>query len=152
MTLAELIKQPSFPTPGHQAVLNVVATDAWMSGEMSDALSPFGVTRAQYNVLRILRGAHPDRYACSEIADRLLDRMPDVTRLLARLEAGGLVTRQRAEHDRRVVEVSITDEGLAVLERLDAPINATIARITRHLSDDELATLSGLLDKLRTDQ
>ncbi len=152
MTLADLIQQPSFASPAHEAVLNVVATDAWMSGEMSDALSPFGVTRAQYNVLRILRGAHPDRYACSEIADRLLDRMPDVTRLLARLEAGGLVSRQRAEHDRRVVEVGITEQGLTVLESLDAPIDATIERITQHLTDGELATLSGLLDKLRTDQ
>ena len=152
MTLADLIQQSSFATPGHRAVLNVVATDAWVSGEMSDALAESGVTRAQYNVLRILRGAHPGRYACSEIADRLLDRMPDVTRLLARLEAAGLVSRQRAEHDRRVVEVGITERGLEALERLDAPMDATIARVTEHLTDGELETLSGLLDKLRTDQ
>lgn len=152
MTLADLIQQTHFPTPAHEAVLNVVATDAWISGEMSGALSGFDVTRAQYNVLRILRGGHPTPYACSEIASRLLDRMPDVTRLLARLEANGLVRRSRAEHDRRVVEVEITDEGLAVLGRLDEPMEATIAHLTAHLTDEELVTLSRLLDKLRTDQ
>lgn len=152
MTLTELIQQSQFATPAHEAVLNVVATDAWMSGEMSDTLAPFGVTRAQYNVLRILRGGHPEPYACSDIASRLLDRMPDVTRLLVRLEASGLISRQRAEHDRRVVQVSITEEGLAVLTRLDAPIDKTIRRITTHLSENELTTLSRLLDKLRTDQ
>lgn len=152
MTLSELIQQSQFVTPAHEAVLNVVATDAWMSGELSDTLAPFGVTRAQYNVLRILRGGHPEPYACSDIASRLLDRMPDVTRLLVRLESSGLIKRQRAQHDRRVVEVSITEEGLAVLARLDAPVEAAIARMTKHLTDEELTTLSRLLDKLRTDQ
>ncbi len=152
MTLAELIQQSQFATPAHEAVLNVVATDAWISGELSGALSSFDITRAQYNVLRILRGGLPEPYTCSDIASRLLDRMPDVTRLLARLEASGLVSRQRAEHDRRVVEVSITEQGLALLARLDAPVEAAIERMTTHLSNRELATLSSLLDKLRTDQ
>ena len=152
MTLADLIQQPHFASPAHEAVLNVVATDSWISGELSDALASFDITRAQYNVLRILRGGHPTPYACSEIASRLLDRMPDVTRLLVRLEAGGYIRRQRAEHDRRVVEVEITDSGLALLERLDTPIEAAIQRLTAHLSSDELTTLSRLLERLRTDQ
>ena len=152
MTLSDLIQQTRFASPAHEAVLNVLATDAYLGGQMSDTLAPFGVTQAQYNVLRILRGHHPDRYACSEIAERLLDRTPDVTRLLARLESRGLVTRARAEHDRRVVEVGITDGGLELLQRLDAPVDATIERVTSHLTGAELATLSGLLERVRTDQ
>ena len=152
MTLADLIQQTRFASPAHEAVLNVFATDSWLSGEMAATLAPFGVTEAQYNVLRILRGGHPRPYACSEIAERLLDRTPDVTRLLSRLEARGLLRRQRAEHDRRVVEVEITDDGLEVLDRLDAPVDATLRRVAAHLGADELETLSRLLEKLRTDQ
>lgn len=152
MTLAELIQQSHFASPAHEALLNVFATDSWVSGEISDAIAPFGITRAQYNVLRILRGHHPERYTCSEIACRLLDRTPDVTRLLVRLEKQGFVVRHRAEHDRRVVEVEITAAGLDLLDKLDEPVNAAIERVTRHLSGEELATLSRLLEKLRTDQ
>ena len=75
-----------------------------------------------------------------------------MTRLLVRLESRDLVTRERAEHDRRVVEVGITDAGLALLSELDAPVDDTIRRLTSHLTADELATLSELLEKLRTDQ
>ncbi len=152
MTLAELIQQTNFASPAQEALLNVFATDSWAAGEIAAAISPLGITRAQYNVLRILRGHHPERYACSEIGCRLLDRTPDVTRLLVRLEKQGLVERRQAEHDRRVVEVGITPAGLDLLDRLDEPVARATARVTRHLSDDELGTLSRLLEKMRTDQ
>ncbi|WP_420456251.1 MarR family winged helix-turn-helix transcriptional regulator [Rubrivirga sp.] len=152
MTLADLIQQDRFASPAHEAVLNVFATASWISSEMTAALAPHGVTQAQYNVLRILRGRHPACYACSEIGERLLDRTPDVTRLLVRLEARGLVRRERAEHDRRVVEVEITPEGLDVLGRLDEPVQHVIERIGGHLSAPDLGRLSALLEALRTDQ
>ena len=152
MTLAELIQQRHFASPAQEAVLNVFATESWVSGEIAGALAPHGVTQAQYNVLRILRGSHPARLACSDIGDRLVDRTPDVTRLLVRLEKHGLVERRRAEHDRRVVEVAITDAGLDALAGLDDPLRDVMARVTRHLSDDDLAALSALLERMRTDQ
>lgn len=152
MTLSDLIQQDHFASLEQEALLNVLATASWISGEMTAAMAPHGVTQAQYNVLRILRGRHPERYACSEIGERLLDRTPDVTRLLVRLEARGLIKRERAEHDRRVVEVHITPEGLDVLSRLDAPVAEAIGRLGRHLTDDQLSQLSRLLETLRTDQ
>ncbi|PAP76084.1 MarR family winged helix-turn-helix transcriptional regulator [Rubrivirga marina] len=152
MTLSDLIQQDHFASLEQEALLNVLATASWISGEMTAAMAPHGVTQAQYNVLRILRGRHPERYACSEIGERLLDRTPDVTRLLVRLEARGLIKRERAEHDRRVVEVHITPEGLDVLSRLDAPVAEAIGRLGRHLTDDQLSQLSSLLETLRTDQ
>jgi DNA-binding MarR family transcriptional regulator len=152
VTLSDLIQQDTFASREQEALLNVLATASWISGELAAAMAPHGVTQAQYNVLRILRGRHPERYACSEIGERLLDRTPDVTRLLVRLEARGLVKRERAEHDRRVVEVHITPAGLDVLSRLDAPVSKAIERLGRHLTDDQLAQLSGLLETLRTDQ
>ena len=152
MTLTDLIQQTRFASPAQEALLNVFATDSWASGEIAAAVAPHGITQAQYNVLRILRGRHPESYACSEVACRLLDRTPDVTRLLARLEKEGLVARRRGEHDRRVVEVEITPAGLGVLDELDEPVRRTTRRLTRLLTGDELRTLSRLLEKMRIDQ
>ena len=134
MTLAELIRQDRFTSPAQEALLNILATASWVSGELTATMAPHGVTQAQYNVLRILRGCHPDRYTCSEIGERLLDRTPDVTRLLVRLESRGLIKRQRAEHDRRVVEVHITEKGLGVLDRLDKPVEKAIAKLEKLLA------------------
>ncbi len=152
MTLSDLIQQSRFESPAQEAILNVIATESWLSGRMTTAFAAHGVTTAQYNVLRILRGHHPEPMTCSQVGSRLLDRTPDVTRLLARLEKAGLLTRTRATTDRRAVEVAITDAGLAVLSALDRPARDEIADVTRHLTDDELATLSLLLERLRTDQ
>ena len=152
MRLAELIQQPTFASAAQEAVLNVFATESWVSGEITAALSPHGVTQAQYNVLRILRGSHPDRLACSDIGDRLVDRTPDVTRLLIRLEAQGLVERRRAKHDRRVVEVAITPAGLDTLAKLDDPVTRVMDRVTGRLSEDDLKTLCDLLERMRDGQ
>ena len=152
MTLADLIHQVHFASPRQEALLNIIVTEGWVIGEFAAVLGSYGVTPAQYNVLRILRGTHPKPATCTDIADRLLDRTPDVTRLLIRLEREALITRKRASYDRRVVEVSITEKGLNLLSQIDAPMEATIQRLTRHLSEEELGTLSQLLDRLRTDQ
>ncbi|MFN3597815.1 MAG: MarR family winged helix-turn-helix transcriptional regulator [Rubricoccaceae bacterium] len=152
MTLAELIKQTHFASPAQEAHLNVLATASWLSSLMTETLAPYGITPAQYNVLRILRGHAPEPYACSEIAQRLLDRTPDVTRLLVRLERQGLITRTRAAHDRRVVLVHITERGLELLAQLDEPVRERVDHTGRHLTDDELSMLSALLERLRTDQ
>ncbi len=152
MILSDLIQQTEFDSPAQEALLNIIATSAWLGSEMSGAMAASDITRAQYNVLRILRGQHPGHYTCSEIAERLLDRTPDVTRLLVRLEKSDLILRRRAAYDRRVVEVEITDAGLAVLAKLDGPVRSLMEALTVHVSAAELETLSRLLEKLRTDQ
>lgn len=152
MTLTDLICQSRFESPEQEAILNVHATAAWISSELSAVMAEGGITPSQYNVLRILRGRDPQHCTCSEIGERLLDRTPDVTRLLVRLEGAGLVHRERAEHDRRVVEVRITEAGLGLLASLDEPVRASMRRAGQHLTDAELATLSLLLERLRTDQ
>jgi DNA-binding MarR family transcriptional regulator len=152
MTLSEYIKQDEFASVAQKAILNVIVTSSWVTNELSAAMADHDITPPQYNVLRILRGSHPERLTCSEIGERLLDRTPDVTRLLNRLEDRGLVHRARADHDRRVVEVGVTDAGLALLERMAPDVEAVQERLTRHLSPDERAQLSDLLEKMRRDQ
>ena len=152
MKLNDLIHQAHFRTPALETLLNVMVTHSYVQGELQSVMQQEGLTHAQYNVLRILRGAETDRVPCAYIGERLLDRTPDVTRLLARLEANGYVKRRRADYDRRVVEVGITDLGREVLGRLDGPVDTRISSLTQHLTADDLHTLSHLLEKLRADQ
>ncbi|MDQ7041061.1 MAG: MarR family transcriptional regulator [Rhodothermus sp.] len=152
MKLSERIKQARFASPAQEALLNILVTSSWVLSELSALMAPFGVTPTQYNVLRILRGSHPGKLTCSEVGRRMLDRMPDVTRLLNRLERAGLVTRTRSSHDRRVVEVGITEKGLALLARMQPVVDEAQERLMRRLSPEELRLLSDLLDRLRADE
>lgn len=149
MKLSDLIRQPRFATPAQEAMLSVIATSSWLNGRLGATMSNFDITPAQYNVLRILRGSHPEKLTCSAIGERLLDRTPDVTRLLNRLQKAGYIDRARAEQDRRVVEVGITPAGLKLLGRMDDPVADLQDEITEGLSDAELRQLIDLLERLR---
>jgi DNA-binding MarR family transcriptional regulator len=120
-----------------------------LGDDMDRLLAPHGLSQPQYNVLRILRGAGDGGLCRHEIRDRLLSRMPDVTRLVDRLEEGGLAERVRDTVDRRVVRTTITDAGRALLGQLDAPVAAEHARQFGHLSEGEAARLVALLDAVR---
>jgi DNA-binding MarR family transcriptional regulator len=105
---------------------------------------------AQYNVLRILRGAGVGGLPCGEIAARMINRDPDITRLLDRLEARGVVRRSRDEQDRRVVVADITAGGLAVLKGLDGPVARVHRDQLAHMSREQLDALAELLEIART--
>jgi DNA-binding MarR family transcriptional regulator len=104
------------------------------------------LTTHQYNVLRILRGSHPARLACSDIAERMIERDPDITRLVDRLEKRGLVKRSRRHQDRRVVEVGITDKGLVLVRGLDAHVQRLPKALLGHLGSKRVGQLSTLLE------
>lgn len=108
-----------------------------------------GLSVSQYNILRILRGAHPGALRVGEVGDRMLYRDPDVTRLLDRMAKRGLVARERDTDDRRQVLVRITDEGLTVVGRLDPLADQTALAAMAGLDEAELRTLDRLLDTLR---
>jgi len=150
VSLKERINQKSFASSAQEAMLNIMVTSAWLNASISKTLSGFDITPSQYNVLRILRGASPEHLTCSTIGDRLLDRTPDVTRLLDRLERAGYLVRHRAKHDRRVVEVAINEAGLELLSRIDPLVEGWQEKVASMLSDDEFAHLSTLLDRVRT--
>jgi DNA-binding MarR family transcriptional regulator len=112
-------------------------------------LRPFGVSATQFNVLRILRGAGPDGLCRNEVRDRLVTRMPDVTRLLDRMEEAGLVNRVRSTSDRRQVRTQLTPRGREVVDALDAPVADEHHRRLGHLSAEQLRTLIDLLTAAR---
>jgi DNA-binding MarR family transcriptional regulator len=104
------------------------------------------LTPNQYNVLRILRGSHPARLACSDIAGRMIERDPDITRLVDRLETRGLVNRTRGRQDRRVVEVGITAKGMTLVRGLDAHVQRLPKALLGHLGAEKARQLAALLD------
>ena len=106
------------------------------------------LTPNQYNVLRILRGSHPTRLACGDIAERMIARDPDITRLVDRLGRSGLVSRARGRRDRRVVEVGITEKGQQILRTLDEPVSRFPRAMLGHLGPRKLHQLSALLEQV----
>jgi len=146
----QLRQRKPFASLEQEAYLSIGRTEAELSDAFERALRPFGISAAQYNVLRILRGAGPDGLCRNEIRDRLLSRMPDVTRLLDRMEDAGLVTRVRSDADRRLVSTRLTDGGRALVDRLDRPVAEEHERRLGHLSQGQLRTLIKLLALART--
>lgn len=107
------------------------------------------LTHPQYNVLRILRGAGDEGLSCREIGERMITRDSDITRMLDRLEARGLISRERQTEDRRIVLSFISDKGLKLLAKLDGPVTEMNRKALGHLSGKDLESLAGLLKKAR---
>jgi DNA-binding MarR family transcriptional regulator len=148
--LKEEIKQRRpFAGPEEEVYLNVMRTADALTRATEQVLKGAGLSPNQYNVLRILRGAGKEGLRCREVGERMLTRDPDITRLLDRLEARGLVTRERQRGDRRVVTSRITDAGLKLLAGLDTPVREQQRRLLGHLARAQLRHLSGLLEAAR---
>jgi DNA-binding MarR family transcriptional regulator len=135
--------------PEEAAFLDLVRTTDMLSRGLIQILKIGGLSATQYNVLRILRGS-PEGLPCGEIANRMITRDPDVTRLLDRLEKRSLISRFRVANDRRTVMARITPQGLRLLGRLDEPVQAAHHRQLGHLGRQRLQTLTGLLRVARS--
>src|SRR4051812_12576355 len=151
VTLRDEIKQQKpFASPEQEALLNIERTAAVLGHAFAEALKPYGVSPTQYNVLRILRGAGKNGLCRNEVRDRLVAQVPDVTRLLDRMEDAGLVERERSEVDRRLVATRITKQGLRLLEQLDTPVAEAHSRQLGHMSGAQLKSLVELLSIARS--
>jgi DNA-binding MarR family transcriptional regulator len=147
--LRELKQTKPFRSVADEAFINIqITADVHLRG-ITEALKPFGLSPAQYNVLRILRGAGRTGLPSGEIGERMVNRDPDVTRLLDRLEARSLVSRSRSDRDRRVVTVRATDEALKLLEQADEPVHETIKKMFTGIGDQKLTSLIALLEESR---
>jgi DNA-binding MarR family transcriptional regulator len=146
--LSNRIKQASFESPAHEAFINVLVAADHLHTQVGRVCEEFGLTNGQYNVLRILRGAYPDGHPRCEIAARMIERAPDVTRLVDRLEAQGLVERDRSESDRRLSITRITPAGLRLLDRMERPFQEMFQSFTAKLSVEDCTKLSTLCEKL----
>lgn len=120
MRIEEEIKQNTFRSPLHRVIVNLIYTNNWLMHSQMRLLKPFGLTQPQYNVLRILRGQHPNPVRINDITERMLDKMSNASRLVDKLVSKKLVDRTECPSDRRAVDVVITNKGLAILTKIDS--------------------------------
>lgn len=133
----------------HVFVAILKAADS-LSQEGEQLFRSAGLTSAQYNVLRILRGAEPHGLLCRGISERMISRDPDITRLLDRMETHNWITRERQTEDRRVIKTRITAEGLNLLKKLDRPVHDLHKKQFRHMAPGRLKLLAQLLAEVGT--
>lgn len=154
MSLASPNLKSKFTSLEHEVYLSLQRLALTLSYDVAELFRAHGLSAPQVNILRILRGAaqggEQRGLACGEIGERLLAHAPDLTRLLDRLALQGLVVRERESGDRRVVKTRITEQGLAVLAELDAPLAELHVRQLGHLGDERLGALKGLLEAAHT--
>ncbi|MDP3442179.1 MAG: MarR family transcriptional regulator [Ignavibacteria bacterium] len=148
MKLEEEIHQKKFRNEYHKLAVNIIFTHGWLIEHQNRLLKEYKVTGAQFNILRILRGQHPNPASVNLLKERMLDKMSDATRLVDRLISKGFVDRKICPDDRRRVEVKITDAGLSLLEKIDEHNNEFDNNLI-HLSEHDAKTINDLLDKLR---
>jgi DNA-binding MarR family transcriptional regulator len=136
-----------FSSPQEEALLTLMRSADFLHRAFQQRLKPFGLTSAQYNVLRILRGARETGLTCSAVGRMMITPEPDITRLLARLKTQKFVRQQRDSQDRRVVWTHVTPQGVKVLENLEEIVNQAPRELLRELTCSEVAELTRLLRK-----
>jgi DNA-binding MarR family transcriptional regulator len=150
MGLDKDIKQSRFRNQQNKAMVNLLFTHTWMTDKIKQFVKSEDITPQQYNILRILRGAAAP-LSTLQLRERMLDKMSDTSRIVERMIAKGLLQKETSKKDKRMVDVSITAAGIALLEKLDAR-NHELDGIMRQLDEAELESLNNLLDKLRNHQ
>lgn len=148
MEIEKEIHQQSFRNARQKAMVNLLYTYGWAIEKIKHFLAQEDITHQQYNILRILRGAHPQPLSTLQIRERMLDKMSDTSRIVDRLVLKELVQKSTCPKDKRLVDVVITEKGQALLQKLDEQSD-DMDTIMSNLTVEEAGTLSGLLDKLR---
>lgn len=149
MGISEDIQQKSFESEFAKAIINVFYTSSWLGQKHQKLFKSYGLTSPQFNVLRILRGQYPSPATVNLIIDRMLDKSSNASRIVDKLESKGLVLRRQCPHDRRAVDVIITDAGLDLLKQMDGELKQFELGMQK-LSSQESEQLNALLDKMRS--
>lgn len=142
------IHQKKFKNNQQKSVINLVYSSGFLINILNERVKGFGVTRQQYNVLRILKGQLPKSASVNLIKDRMMDKMSDASRIVERLRLKGLITRTISSSDKRAVDIIITEKGLNLLIEMEPAIDS-IDQLFNDFSPEELETFNSLLDKMR---
>jgi DNA-binding MarR family transcriptional regulator len=149
MKIEEEIKQFEFKSEYHKMVINILFTSKWIEHHNYEVLKPFNISSQQFNILRILRGQHPNCASMTLLQERMLDKMSNASRLVEKLRLKNLIERKENNEDRRQVRVTITDKGLSLLNELDLVMSQN-ENVFEHLTMEEATILNRLLDKIRS--
>jgi len=148
MKLEKEIFSKGFESDYNKAIINIVYTYGWINNHLKIELDKFNLTHQQFNILRILRGQHPNPATINLLKERMLDKMSDASRIVDRLVQKEFVHRCINKKDRRAADISITKKGLTILEQIHLDVNMKDV-LKNNLTEEEALQLSDLLDKLR---
>lgn len=148
MRIEDEIQQKAFKSEQHKAQINILYTANYLSLKQSAIFKPFGVTLPQFNVLRILRGQHPQPATVNLLMERMLDKTSNVSRIMDKLVAKNLATRKQCPNDRRSVDILISEDGLNLLKKMDDAMEKQEIGL-QNITEAEAAELNRLLDKIR---
>lgn len=149
MRLEDEIKQSKFKDEYHKLAVNLIYTSNWVKMENATFLKKYGLTSQQFNILRILRGQHPNPATVNLLIERMLDKMSNASRLVEKLRLKKLVIRQESKTDRRQADVAITEKGLALLAEIDQTMEAESLKF-KGITAAEAKQVNDILDKMRT--
>lgn len=148
MELEKEIKQKKFQSEYHRAAVNILFTYSWLNGKNAKFLKEFGISPQQFNILRILRGQHPNPATVNLLIERMLDKMSNASRLVDKLKEKGFADRKTCKEDRRACDVIITKKGLGLLEEIDKKSDL-MNEVLKSITSGEAKELNRILDKLR---
>lgn len=148
MSLEKEVKQSKFASEHQKALLNILFTASWLGAKNKAYFKKFNISPEQFNVLRILRGSNPNPMRLADIADRMIEKNSNCTRLVEKLKQKELVDRELCKTNRRQVDISITAKGLNLLSRIDSDYDQLVA-FQKSISANEAKELNRILDKLR---
>jgi DNA-binding MarR family transcriptional regulator len=146
--LEEAIKSNKFKNEVHKAGLNILYTAWWLKTMTSKELKKYGLTHEQFNVLRILKGKHPEQMCVRDVAGRMIERNSNVPRIIDRLELKKYVKRSTSPNDKRETAISLTEAGVNILEMATAKVNKLLEE-TIVMSESSAGTLNKLLEEIR---
>jgi DNA-binding MarR family transcriptional regulator len=150
MGIEEEIKQTRpFNNEYQKLVINILFTSSWLGTMHAQSLKPYGITPAQYNVLRILRGKYPEAYSNQEITERMIDKSSNSTRIVDKLKLKGLIARTENISDRRLVDIKITEKGLDLLKEVESGSN-NLKKHLRNITPEQAKLMNEWLDNLRS--
>jgi DNA-binding MarR family transcriptional regulator len=148
MRLEDEIKQKEFLNEYHKGIVNIIYTFNWLDTHSKLFFKKYDLTTQQYNILRILKGQHPQPCTINLLKERMLDKMCDASRIVERLRLKNLLVRNQCANDRRSVDIHISDKGIQLLDKIDKELDGFFA-IMSQLNHDDVKSLNELLDKLR---
>ncbi|MFT7333818.1 MAG: MarR family multiple gene transcriptional regulator MgrA [Sphingobacteriales bacterium] len=146
--LEDVIKQKTFKSEQQRAFIHVMVTNSWLNEYQKDFFKNFNISKQQYNAMRILRGQFPSGLSVNSVKDRMLDKMPDTSRLVDRLVSKALVEREVNKTDRRATIITLTAKGVKLMDKIDQDIHQ-IETLFDNLNEEEAEELNRLLEKAR---
>lgn len=148
MKIEDELKTNRFKNEQHKAILNIYFTSYWFKTLVTSALKPFGITPEQFNVMRILKGSEETPLCVKSIAERMIERNSNVSRIIDKLESKAYIKKSNSEKDRREVTISLSSSGNEVLQNINQIIDS-LQENSIHLEEHEAKELNQLLDKMR---